>query len=170
LEISAIYGGGKNMKRLGVLFVVIMLVATAAMAMAGPRRCGSGMGSGSGMRPGCGTGPYGLANLDLSPEQSAKIQALREARLKEVSPLRNQVFSKRAELRLLWVQINPDQDKIRTKQKEISRLRDQIQEKATQYRLELRKVLTPEQRAQLMAFRLERGCGQCGQCGKMGCW
>ena len=146
------------MKKLSILFMVIMLVISATIAMAGPWRCGSGMG------------PNALANLDLSAEQATKIQALREARLKEVSPVRNQLFGKRAELRLLWVQINPDQDKIRAKQKEISNLRDQIQEKTTKYRLELRKALTPEQRAQLMAFRLERGCGPCGKCGRMGRW
>ena len=152
------------MKKLSILFMVIMLVISATIAMAGPWRCGSGVGLGSGM------GPNAVANLNLSAEQATKIQALREAHLKEVIPVQNQLFSKRAELSLLWVQINPDQDKIRAKQKEISNLRDQIQEKTTKYRLELRKALTPEQRAQLMAFRLERGCGPGGNCGRMGRW
>jgi Spy/CpxP family protein refolding chaperone len=168
------------MKRLTVLFVVITLVFSATIAMAGPRRCGSdmgpgcamgpghGMGSGCGIGPDCGMGPYALANLNLSAEQSSKIQALGEARLKEVSPLQNQLFSKRAELGLLWIQSNPDQEKITAKQKEISNLRDQVQEKATQYRLELRKVLTSEQKAQLAVLKMERGC--CGKCGRMGCW
>ena len=164
------------MKKLSILFMVIMMVISATVAMASPRRCGSGVGLrcgtglGCGMEFGRGMGPNAVANLKLSAEQATKIQALREAHLKEVIPLQNQLFSKRAELRLLWVQIVPDQDKIRTKHKKMSNLRDQIQETTTKYRLELRKALTPEQRAQLMAFRLDRDCGPCGKCGMMCRW
>jgi Spy/CpxP family protein refolding chaperone len=162
--------GGIRMKKLSILFMVIMMVISATIAMAGPRRCGSGVGLGCGMEFGRGMGPNAVANLKLSAEQATKIQALREAHLKKVIPLQNQLFSKRAELRLLWVQIVPDQDKIRTKHKKMSNLRDQIQETTTKYRLELRKALTPEQRAQLIAFRLDRDCGQCGKCGMMCRW
>jgi Spy/CpxP family protein refolding chaperone len=47
--------------------------------------------------------------------------------------------------------LTPEQEKILAKQKEIDALRTQLQEKATKNRLEMRKVLTPEQQAQLGA-------------------
>jgi Spy/CpxP family protein refolding chaperone len=94
-----------------------------------------------------------ILDLNLTTEQSAKIWSFRETHLKEVMPLRNQLFSKRAELRLLWVQIKTDKNKIISKQKEISNLQYQIREKKTNYRLEIRKVLTPEQQGKLMLSR-----------------
>jgi Spy/CpxP family protein refolding chaperone len=77
---------------------------------------------------------------------------MRESFFKETLPLRNDMQTKRLELRTLWVQTNPDQEKILAKQKEINALRAQLQEKSTKNRLEMRKVLTPEQQAQLGAY------------------
>lgn len=152
------------MKRLSILFVLIMLVGSATIAMAGPCRSGNAVG------PGYGMGPNALAKLNLTDEQVAKTQTLREAHLRETIPPRNQLFSKRAELRLLWTQTSPDQEKIIAKQKEINELRGQLQEKATRYRLEFHKILTPEQQARLMAYRLGRGCCASGNWGRMGRW
>jgi Spy/CpxP family protein refolding chaperone len=59
-------------------------------------------------------------------------------------------MSKKLELKALWVQTNPDEGKILAKQKEINALRVQLQEKATQNRLEMRKILSPEQQAKLV--------------------
>ena len=56
-------------------------------------------------------------------------------------------MGKQLELRGLWSQKNPDEEKILAKEKEISALKSQIQEKGTKYLLEARKVLTPEQQA-----------------------
>ena len=53
---------------------------------------------------------------------------------------------------------NPDQAAIKAKQKEIFNLQTQLQEKATSFRLEVRKVLTPEQLAQLPAI-VSQGAG-----------
>jgi len=148
------------MKKLSILFAAVMLVGLATVAMAGPRGQGRGMGPGSwgqgmGMGPGYGAAmvPGALAKLNLTADQAAKIQTLREGYLKEVMPLRNERFSKRAELRLLWAQTNPDEGKIRAKQEEINKLREQIQEKNTTYRLGVRKILTPEQWAQLIILK-----------------
>jgi Spy/CpxP family protein refolding chaperone len=115
------------------------IVPAVAWAFAGPWEQG----------PGWGMYPSGPSDLDLTAEQSTKLQALREAYLKDVTPLRNQLFSKRAELRLLWTEPNPDQDKIVAKQKEMLEIQSQLEERSTAFRLETRKVLTPEQWAQL---------------------
>ena len=58
----------------------------------------------------------------------------------------------RTELRNLWLTSNPDQAAITAKQKEIWDLQSKLQEMAGNLGLEIRKVLTPEQLAQLPAF------------------
>ena len=80
------------------------------------------------------------------------MQALQESFFKETIPLRNEMMTKHLELRTLWAQTNPDQEKILAKQREINALRAQLQEKATKYQLEARNILTPEQQAQLRSF------------------
>ena len=146
------------MRKMIVGLMVVALLATAGMAMAQGwgRGMGYGPGPGAGYGPGSGMG-YGPKGswgpaLNLTAEQNQKIQAMRESFFKESLPLRNEMQIKQLELRTLWAQTNPDQEKILAKQKEINALRAQMQEKATKNRLEMRKVLTPEQQAQLGAY------------------
>ena len=133
-----------------VAVFVITLIATSGFAMA------QGWGRGEGMGPGHGPGGW-AAGLNLSPEQNQKMQALRESHFKETIPLRNEIMGKRLELRTLWVQTNPDQEKILAKQKEVNALMGQLQEKATKHRLEMRQILTPEQQAKMGTFLGRRG-------------
>ncbi len=132
------------MKKMNIITVVMVMVFSAALAFAGP--------GGRGMGPGPGMSPYAASNLELTPEQSQKLQALEEAYLKEITPLQNQLFSKKAEMRLLWSQQNYDQEKTTVKQKEINELQQQTQERATQYQFETRNIFTPEQRAKAVNF------------------
>jgi protein CpxP len=138
------------MKKMIVVISVITLIATSGLAMA------QGWHRGEGMGPGHGPGGW-AASLNLSPEQNQKMQALRESHFKETIPLRNEIMSKRLELRTLWVQTNPDQEKILAKQKEVNALMGQLQEKATKHRLQMRQILTPEQQAKIGAFLGRRG-------------
>ncbi len=146
------------MKKMIVGLMVVALLATAGMAMAQGWGRGMGYGPGPGAEygpgSGMGYGPKGSWGpaLNLTAEQNQKIQAMRESFFKETLPLRNEMQIKQLELRTLWAQTNPDQEKILAKQKEINALRAQMQEKATKNRLEMRKVLTPEQQAQIGAF------------------
>jgi Spy/CpxP family protein refolding chaperone len=159
------------------LILVLALVATIALAW-GP---GFGPGFGLGFR-----GPaYGSPPIpNLTAEQSAQIQALRDGSLKEIEPLQKELYEKGQEFRNLWQSPNPDQAAVAAKQKEIFNLRSQIQEKATSLGLEIRKVLTAEQLAQSPAFSQGRGFGpgagfgprgmgfgpQMGMRGPMGRW
>jgi len=155
------------MKKIIVAVMMAAIMATAGLAMGQGQAKGPGMGYGpysGGARSG-GPGPWGA--LNLTPEQVEKMSALRGSFFKEKIPLRNELMSKRLELRALWVQTNPDEEKILAKQKEINGLRAQLQEKATKNRLEILKILSPEQRAQWQAykssFRHGRGYGRrCG--------
>ena len=145
------------MKKIIVAVFVIALLVTSGVAIA------QGWGRGAGMGPGYGPGASGYgpggwaAALNVSPEQTQKMQTLREAHFKETIPLRNEIMSKRIELQTLWAQTNPDSEKILAKQREINALTAQFQEKATKHRLEMRQVLTPEQQAKIRAYPRGRG-------------
>ncbi|MCX5818519.1 MAG: Spy/CpxP family protein refolding chaperone [Deltaproteobacteria bacterium] len=126
-------------------------VATSAFAF--------GWGRGPGYGP-CARGDsQGPAGLNLTAEQTAKIKEMRETQWKEMKPLQEQMFTKRDEIRKLWLEPNPDQAKITAAQKEMRSLRDQMEDKMTAYRLEAVKVLTPEQREKIGSFVQGRGPG-----------
>jgi Spy/CpxP family protein refolding chaperone len=136
----------------------LALMATVALAW------GPGFGPGSGR--GFGEPAYGSPPIpNLTAELSSKIQTLRETSLKEIEPLQKDLLTKRTELRNLWLAKTPDQAAITAKQKEIFDLQSKIQEKATNLGLEIRKVLTPEQLAQLPAFSQGAGFGPGAGCG-----
>lgn len=103
-------------------------------------------------------GMYALyARLNLTSEQKARIKALQNAYLHDIKPLQDQMFSKRGDLRLLWLQNNPDKDKIVATQKEIRAIRDQIQDKTVAHRVDIFNILTPEQQDKVRADRSQRG-------------
>jgi Spy/CpxP family protein refolding chaperone len=135
------------MKKTVVLLALMVLLGSASLAMArGGMGCGMGPDMGHGM--GGGMGPMmlrGLDQLDLSAEQWSKVQALKSAHMKAVAPMQNQLFAKNNEIRLLWAEPKPDGAQILAKQKELGELQSQMREKATQFMLDVRKVLTPEQ-------------------------
>jgi Spy/CpxP family protein refolding chaperone len=173
------------MKILSVLFAVILLIGSAGMVMAGPKGpppdaagapgtergmgpgCGMGPGAGCGMGP-CGAGGAALANLNLTDEQAVQIQALREAHMKDIAPIQDQLFSARNELRLLWNQPDPDASQITAQQKKMDALRSQLREQVTQYMLDVRKVLTTEQQAKLAVTGSGMGRGMGGGHGRGG--
>jgi len=142
------------MKKISVIAAFLLVVALATLVMAGPRGKGNREGGGW-----CAT-PSALASLNLTVEQSGKIRALRESLLKDVTPIRAQLLSKKAELRLLWIQTKLDPDKIRTIQRETRDLKGQMQEKRTDFRFAFRNILTPEQTSKLLAQGLGSGKGQ----------
>jgi len=145
-----------NMEKLvKTLFTVVVVTFFVTSAFAyGP---GSGRGHGSGPHDGCDSET--LSQLNLTAEQATKIDALREAFLKDCKPLQDKTVSKRNNLKILWLQQNPDQEKILAMQKEIKALMDQIQEKRHVYRLNVYNVLTPEQKEKLKSYGSDRGSG-----------
>jgi len=153
------------MKKVIIAVLAVAVLAVSGLAMAQGWGGGPGMGRGPGM--GMGYGPYDpgygprgqgygpggwAARLNLTPEQTQKMQALRDGFFKDTIPLRNEMMVKKLELRTLWAQPKPDEAKILAKQKEINALRAQMQEKGTKFRLEGRSILTPEQQAQVGSF------------------
>lgn len=112
-----------------------------------------------------------FAKLNPTPAQKAQIKTMREAFLRETKPLKDQIFSKRGDLKLLWLETNPDKNKIMALQKEIRAIRDQIEDKALSQRLDILNIMTPEQKEKIKAAwaekrtKHEHGTGDGGNCG-----
>ena len=141
------------MKTIFALVGVLALLTFPILAMA--------QGWGMGMHQGTGYGPSWMGDwasrLNLSNEQMQKLEALHERFLKETISMRNDLALKEVELQTLWLQTNPEEGKILAKEKEFNAVRAQIQEKATKYLLEGRKVLTPEQQMKVTTFFMNGG-------------
>jgi Spy/CpxP family protein refolding chaperone len=136
-----------------VVFTLALVISTA-MAF------GPGYGRGMSGVPGYGVPPVS----NLTQEQSTKIQAIQQKNLTEITPLREQLFAKRTELRTLWTAQNPDQAQIKSLQQDMLDINAQLQEKINGARLAMSKILTPEQQAQLPAYGAGMGPGM----GRMG--
>jgi len=140
---------------MAVVFTLALVISTA-MAF------GPGHGRGMSGCPGCGVPPVS----NLTAEQTTKIQALQQKNLTEITPLREQLFAKRTELRTLWTSQNPDQAQIKALQQDMLDINAQLQEKANNARLEMSKILTPEQQAQLPSCGPGTGCVMGGHMGR----
>jgi len=146
------------MKKIMTVVAVIALAAIVASPAMAYR----------GMRVGYGSGPGNVADigaargLDLTAEQTEKINTMRAAHLKDIQPLQDRMLSKSKEMRSLWLATTPDKEKIIALQKEAQGLRDQLTDKITTYRLDVRQVLTPEQQAKVQAYGTGRGMARMG--------
>ncbi len=151
----------------GMLVVLFIALTTTVFAF------GPGMGAGGPCGPGISRGGpgYGLvANLNLSKEQMDKMWQLKERKRNETSAMRYELFQKKNELRSLYTNPSADDAAILAKQKEVNALRTKLQDKMVQFRLDERKILTPEQLKQLnesgRGFGFGRrgfGPGPCGR-------
>ena len=145
------------MKTKMVAAIVIGLMFSVSLALAGPG--GRGMGAGNCRGSGYGVASNGGSSLNLTPEQSLKFQQMQGNHLKEITELQNRMFSKQAETRALWSEPNPDREKILAKDREISELQGQMTEKATRYKLDYQNELTEEQKSKLPASGSGMGRG-----------
>ena len=144
---------------------IIGLVLIVGMAMI----AGMAMAWGPGFGRGFGAAANGVPPLpDLTADQSAQIQALRAGFLAEIKPLRENLFTKRMALRSLWSSADLDPAAVTALQKEIRDLQADFQEKVTGLRLEIRKLLTPEQLTQLPALNQDGTYGPGAGFGRRG--
>lgn len=149
----------KTFKMTALALLLVGVLATSAFGW------GRGPGYGS-----CNPELGGLAGANLTADQKAKIDELRAAHLKDTQTLRDQLWTKRDELRALWLETTPDQAKIQAAQQAMRSLRDQLQEKRTAFQLAVSNILTPEQKAKLKASLAgKRGPGR-GFGPGQGCW
>jgi Spy/CpxP family protein refolding chaperone len=140
------------MKKFTLFAVLIILVASFSVAMAEPRGKQGGKDGKDYGREGRRS-PF--SNLNLTEEQQGKIDTLRESLQKEMTPIRTDMIKKRMELNLLWMEDSPEGKIIKFKQKEIRELKGIMENRLTDFRLSVNGILTPEQRAELMAKRAQ---------------
>lgn len=84
--------------------------------------------------------------LELTEEQQKKIDALKTNLHKALLPLNADLKVKKAELEKLRIAENPSTTAIDKKIEEIGALRTQIHKALVHHRLQVREILTPEQR------------------------
>ena len=137
------------------LMTVVAVIALAAI-VSSPAMAYRGMGGGFDRGPGGYAMMDPARGLDLTAEQKEKINALREAHLKDVKPLQDQLYVKGRELKGLWLAETPDRESILTLQREVQALRNQLMDKLTTYRLDAWQLLTPEQQAKVRPYGPER--------------
>jgi Spy/CpxP family protein refolding chaperone len=148
------------------ILIIVLFVATLLWTFSAEAWWGRG-GGGRGAGPGWQGSMYGV---NLTQDQSAKMNSLHQSFAKETADLKTKIYQKQLDLNSLLLEQTPDAAKISALQKEISGLQLQLNEKSVSYQLEARKVLTPEQLAQLPAgctfgFGNVTGRGQGYGCG-----
>ena len=109
-----------------------------------------GWGRGHHMMGPWGSGPghhsdYERGYGSLTGEQRTQLEQLDRKFYDETADLRNEIWTKSAELNTLLNSSNPDSEKGRALQKELSDLRAKLDEKRLNYELEARKI-RPEPR------------------------
>jgi len=148
---------------LAVGVVALAVLATSVLAVGPGSRSGGpgqacqdcpgyGAGSGAGPCSGSGYGPGGgrgfgrmAEELNLSKDQLDKLAEMRKRHWDDVQPLRDEMFKKRQEMRDLFTNPGSTDGAILAKQTELNKLQQTMRDKMVQFKLEQRKVFTPDQ-------------------------
>lgn len=97
-----------------------------------------------------------MERLNLTDAQKQRIEALRNDHNNKIQPIKNQLKTKEDELRSLMSN-NASNDQLKSKHNEIQSLRQQMGNLHFENMLEIRSVLTPEQRSQFVQMMDYRG-------------
>jgi Spy/CpxP family protein refolding chaperone len=107
---------------------------------------------------------------DLTDEQQEQIKDLRVDQMKQMTRYRNNLMEKRATLRKLQTQENPDMDAINNIIEEMGNIRTEMYKDRAEHHQEIREILTEEQRAVFDARmgKPHRMAGRNNNCPRMG--
>jgi len=103
--------------------------------------------------------PRGRARPGFTPEQRRKLVEQRIKFMKQEGPLQTDLRVKQAELALLWLDDEPNEDRIVAKARDIQKVKDQLEELKLRQRIARLKLMTPEQR-KMMQMRGMPGMGR----------
>jgi Spy/CpxP family protein refolding chaperone len=121
-----------------ILNVCFLLIFAASPSFSQPQ--------GMGMRKWRGESPcWRASDLDLSQEQRKSLELIQQAFFRDAQVLRAQLFTRRLELRELFVSPTIKMELIRAKNSEIIELESKQEEKSVEYLIKVRNLLTPEQ-------------------------
>lgn len=130
--------------KLSFLFSFFLLILFSSPAFSQPS--GMRMGPGMGMRHWREENRgYRSSELNLSSEQAKELDIIQQAYFRETQLLRTQLLSKRLELRGHLKNPNTKIESIRSKYSEINEIESRFEEKAIEYLIKVRNLLTPEQ-------------------------
>ncbi len=124
----------------------------------------SPVSAGPGMMGACGDddGLFGMmsARLDLTPEQTATIQEIRDSKRAEHADVKRELMKSRNRLQGEMLEDEPDLKKIRSIAKRQGELHAQMMVARIETRLAIRDVLTDEQRDMFFSAGVGQGCGK----------
>ena len=97
-----------------------------------------------------------LGQLDLTPEQSQEIEAIQEKSRAEKETLRQQMQTKHQEMRSLFTS-DSTPEQLREQHEQLQALHQELATNRFETMLQVREVLTPEQRTQMAELMAQRG-------------
>ncbi|MDY6784491.1 MAG: Spy/CpxP family protein refolding chaperone [Cyanobacteriota bacterium] len=107
-------------------------------------------------RTGRERGERWLQQLDLTPQQTEQIRAIKEQERSASEGLRQQMQAAREQMESLLAG-NASADQLRQQHNTVQGLRQQMGDRRFETMLQVREILTPEQRAQLAQMKPSRG-------------
>ena len=96
-----------------------------------------------------------LQQLDLTPEQSRQIEAIQQQSRAQNESLHREVQQQRAQTRSLFTS-NAAPERLRQQHEQTQNLQQQLSDNLFETMLQVREVLTPEQRSQLAELMAQR--------------
>jgi Spy/CpxP family protein refolding chaperone len=131
-----------NMKRLGIVIGIILLIAAIAYPVFGH---GPGWAKKHPMLDNRGGGPgycwqYDRRDSNLTSEQRTRLDQLSQKFSEKTAPLRDKIWAKSDELNTVLNSPEPDTEKAKALQREISELRSQLAEHRLAFEIEERKI------------------------------
>lgn len=141
-----------------ILSIALLLMSTAIFAQPGFRyRADSAFARGMGWN--------NHNRLNLTDEQEEKITALRDAHMKEMADLQNDLAIKRSELQTLRLADKADLNQINKKLDEIGQLTTEMSKKKAAHEQDILNVLTDEQKDLFRSgpYRRQFGYGPMGK-------
>jgi Spy/CpxP family protein refolding chaperone len=126
--------------KLKIQLLIFCFLFIVAVSPAFPQPPGMGMKKWRGENP-C----WGASELNLSQEQRKSFDQIQLAYFREAQTLRLQLLTKNFELRELLINPTTTTDSVRVKYLEIVELQSKQEEKAIEYLIKVKNLLTPEQ-------------------------
>ena len=98
-----------------------------------------------------------MRGLDLTDEQQAQIETLRLDHQKQMMTLKGQLSSLQTEMKILLTEDSPSVNKIKDLAAKIGESTEKMAMEKANHRIEVRKLLTDEQKAKFDMMTLHRG-------------
>jgi hypothetical protein len=137
---------GGIMKRANIILLVFCTLFVPLISLSFAHTTAPKTAAGMGMRQWRGENRcWKASDLTLSPEQVKGLDLINLTYLKETRPLRNELFSKRLELREFLTDPNVKAESIQLKNTEVLALESKIGDREIEYLIKVRSLLTQEQ-------------------------